>query len=285
MLQYCSTSRVSNSAPLTSSHGEVPGSYDDETGSVQGQTQTEVLIGTASAKCAPENWIVRRPVRFFRQPNGSGIARYPPRNLLNAKYKTGPRHTGVWKPNATYQEPPFPLQPETSAYTAALKLAEQEKDIAKPVHVLDLLAAVYSLMDDDRYDIDHWGQQRVTIPSQQAINGYRNAVALYKERMRGQPAAPKTLKQVFRADPDTKARAESQRQRPGCQAGDTVAKITARLFDVAELTPGALDRFRYLVEKDLERYARELKVFRETTLKQFDEENNLLPVVETAQAD
>ena len=45
-----------------------------------------------------------------------------------------------------------------------------------------------------------------------------------------------------------------------------------RMFEEAEKTPGAVDHFYHIVEKDQERYARELKDFRKVQ-KQFDKEH------------
>ena len=56
-------------------------------------------------------------------------------------------------------------------------------------------------------------------------------------------------------------------------------KLLAKSFEEAERKTGELDRFRYLVEKDQERYAEELRKFKET-LREFDRDRRLLPLDE-----
>ena len=49
-----------------------------------------------------------------------------------------------------------------------------------------------------------------------------------------------------------------------------------RMFEEAEKTPGALDRFYHIVEKDQERDAQQLKDFKKAQ-KSFDRGHGLLP--------
>lgn len=61
----------------------------------------EPVYGSEYVKCAPENWVVRRPVAHFNKPGEVIKSRYPPRNMVNAKYKKPPRNPDPWTPTAT----------------------------------------------------------------------------------------------------------------------------------------------------------------------------------------
>ena len=59
-------------------------------------------------KCAPENWIARRPVGQFGKEQTGFKTRYSPRNVLNALRSVGPLDENFGIPTPTYDEPPFP---------------------------------------------------------------------------------------------------------------------------------------------------------------------------------
>ena len=67
------------------------------------------LSVSESRKCAPINWIVRRPVRHFSKSENDCASRYPPANLLNARFRRPPGDMTLWIPSRTYEEPPFPI--------------------------------------------------------------------------------------------------------------------------------------------------------------------------------
>lgn len=213
----------------------------------------EPVIGAESVKCAPLNWVVRRPVRHFCHSDVDWKARYPPRNLLNARYRKGPREAEPWVPTATYEEPPFPILESTAACSAMKKLASDHSDIAQTLHVLDVLNAVYTEMGDRDGVSDPWRQRRVTMPSLRTISRYREEMRVHVERESGHPSAPKTLRQVFKADEKIQADdAQILRNHSvsGAAARTLKTKTLTKLFQEAEGTPGALDRFYPLVEKD-----------------------------------
>ena len=101
------------------------------------------VYGIESLKCAHENWVVRKPVSQFSNSDKDWKARYPPRNLLNAKLGKGPRTVEPWVPTQTYLEPPFPIFEHSAVKHAMQNIQEQHEDISKPVDVLDLMQAVY----------------------------------------------------------------------------------------------------------------------------------------------
>lgn len=103
---------------------------------------------------------------------------------------------------------------------------------------------------------------------------------IYKDRERGRPQAPCTLRQMFRRDEkviEEVDRTLSAHTVFGAVAKSLRNKTFSRLFEEAEKTPGALDRFLSRVEKDQERFARELKEFKQKQV-EFDDEHGLLPV-------
>lgn len=242
----------------------------------------EPLYGSEAVKCAPENWVLRRPVSHFAI-EGNIVSRYPPRNMLNAKFKKGPRNESPWNPVQTYSEPPFPLvfrsgRRECSASASLRDFSTEHTAIAKTVNVLDLLRCVYRRMGDRQSVSDQWLQKRVTRPSTVAIAKYRSQLQLFNDREHGHPKSARTVRQVFKDDATIKAEVFRIRQQPG--ETRSAAKVTASLFDEASSKPGGLDRFEHMVERDLERYAAELKTFIEVTQRKFDEDHGLLPVTE-----
>lgn len=236
--------------------------------------------GTESLKCAPLNWIVRRTVRHFCDSESDWKARYPPRNLLNARFRKGPRVAEPWIPTATYTEPPFPICEGTAACSAMKRLAAENNDISRSVHVLDALKAIFREMGDRDGVLDPWLQRRVTVPSRRTILRYREDIRMHVERESGHPPAPKTLRQVFKEDDNILAKADSilsHHSVSGQTAKALKAKTLAELFQEAENTPGGMDRFYPLVEKDQERYSKELKEFKKKQ-EDYDKDHGLFPL-------
>lgn len=239
----------------------------------------EPVYGVESVKCAPENWVVRRPVGHFGTCEQDWKARYPPRNLLNAKFGQGPRVEHPWVPTKTYNEPPFPIMKGRAAETAMKKVAMAHSDITKPFNVLQLLRAVFECMNDREQVRDPWLQRRATIPSREALLQYQNQLQTYIQRGTEEPSGVMTLRQAFKKDAEIANQATRILQERGESVSNKVLRsaVIAKLFAEASSKPGGLDRFLHAVERDHERYAEELKVFKET-VKQFDREHGLLPV-------
>lgn len=240
----------------------------------------EPVAQSENVKCAPLNWIVRKPVRHFCDSESDWKARYPPRNLLNAKFRKGPREEAPWVPTATYSEPPFPVLENTAAFSAMKILAAENGDISKSLHFLHALKVIYKEMGDRQGVSDPWLQKRATNLSRRALERYRYDLSTYVQREKGRPKAPKTLRQIFRED--EKVLEEVSRVLAGHnlhrQAEKSLRSQTLmRLFNDAEKTPGAFDRFQYLLEQDQERYFRELKDIKKKQ-EEFDKEHGLHPV-------
>lgn len=145
--------------------------------------------GSESCKCAPENWIVRRPISHFKGPGGKIMARHPPRNLLNAKFRRSPRSADNFEVTATYPEPPFPLIEKTCAFGALCELRDSHTPLTESVHVLHLLRCIYRHMGDPEDVHDEWLQRRVTVPSRSSIDNYRNELQTFNQREKGSPSA------------------------------------------------------------------------------------------------
>lgn len=174
------------------------------------------MVGIEARKCAPENWIARVPVRYFRQRCGAGQARYTPRNLRNSIVKRGPRDQRDWIPKATYAEPPFTLRQGTSAYTAAALLAEESRDTSKFVHMLHLLSCVYRCMGDKDCGTDAWYHKRGTVASMQAIHRYKENIALFQNRWKGRPKTPRAIKALFKSDSEIRTKLDAERRNLNC---------------------------------------------------------------------
>lgn len=234
------------------------------------QGSAEPVFGTEALKCAPENWVVRRPVSHFGHRT-DWKARYPPRNVLNAKFKKGPREVYRWVPTATYQEPPVPVIEGTAACESMKKFAQQNSDMRHTLNVLDMLKTIFADMGNREGIQDRWLQRRVTVPSREVIQKYRDEITTFVERNNGNPSQPLTVKQCFKRDQNNQAKVTRIMQEREISSSDSRAKtkLFSDLFEEAENTPGALDQFNYMVEKDLERYSRELEQFKEHQ-KQFD---------------
>lgn len=108
-----------------------------------------------------------------------------------------------------------------------------------------------------------------------------------KKGRRETVSAPITIRTAFNSDPKIVEEVERRiRESAPATNGtngrpESVAKAKNRLlkelFEKASLCPGALDKYAVLVEKDIERYAKELKNFKEVVQRNFDEDNGLLP--------
>ena len=176
-------------------------------------------------------------------------ARYPPRNLLNAKFRKGPRDPDPWVPTATYAEPHFPIIDGTSACNAMSALAAEYSDINTSVHVIHSLKAVYRDMGDRDALFDNWLQRRATAPSARAWGCYMDDMKIWAEIEHGSPRAARTLRQVFKEDEAILNKVA------GILASHTVSKAVERnlkgktvtmLFEEAENTPGHLIDFTTL---------------------------------------
>lgn len=213
---------------------------------------------------------------------GQVKARYPPRNMLNAKHKRPPRRVMDWIPTATYDESPFAPIVNTSAYLALKELQHSHRSPGNTTNVLDALRCIYSSMGDRGDVSDPWLQRRVTRPSPSALQNYKRKLCQYQAREKGSPTAPKTLRHVHRNDPAVKLEVGRRFQEAERRNGESEAKAKSRiageLFQEAELRPGGLEKYKQLVQKDIERYTGELKYFKEVKQRKFDEEEGLLPL-------
>lgn len=138
-------------------------------------------FGTEVVKCAPENWVVRRPVSRMNAEGTDVKARYHPRNLLNARYKQGTRETGVWIPNVMYREPLIPIIKETCAFNAMNILSVFHRDAASSLHVLEVLKAVFKDMGRTYLPerCDSWLQNKATMLNSIAVAKYRRELNLF----------------------------------------------------------------------------------------------------------
>ncbi len=114
-----------------------------------GEEAKHVVGIPTEVKCAPENWVVRRPVSRVEICATRYHARYPPRNLLNARARQGSRETHVWVPVQTYADP-LPDYSQYPQLAAAKNIANTYTDITVPLNFLDILCAVFENMGDDR---------------------------------------------------------------------------------------------------------------------------------------
>lgn len=133
--------------------------------------------------------------------------------------------------------------------------------------VLNVLAAVFEDMGDRDSVGDPFLQLQVTRPPSHAIKRDKDIVKVNKKRLKGCPAAAKRLCSVFKGGETVKGRVAEDMLKGNTETAD---KIGSRLFSEAESTPGGLSRFKALVEKDIERFAYELKLFKETKERDFD---------------
>lgn len=206
------------------------------------------------------------------------MARYPPRNVLNAKHGKGPRDALPWIPTATHNEPPFPIMEGKSAFQGMKNFSENNRDRSKTINVLDLLRSVYELLGNREDVLDPWLQRRATKQSPEALQKYHNKQQIFQERFQGELKAPMTLRQVFKNDKEVGVRVSRVLQERGQPASNSSKRtaVYSALFDEKSNRPGAMDRVIHLVDKDHERYANDLKVFNQK-LERYDRDHGLLP--------
>ena len=90
-----------------------------------------------------------------------------------------------------------------------------------------------------------------------------------------------TVRNACKADTITKEKIkvpvrEEREESEGISAARI--RVSNALFERAEMTPGALEKYNLIVEEDLERYSAALKIFKERPRRLFDERNRLLPL-------
>lgn len=159
-------------------------------------------------------------------------------------------------------------------------LAAEHQDISQSLHFLHALKAVYKDMGDRECVSNPWLQRRATTPSRRAVEQYRNDLSIYVHREKDRPKAPKTLRQIFREDEkvlEEVSRVLARHNLHGQAERSLRIQTLTGLFNDAEKTPGAFDRFQYLLEQDEERYSRELKEFKKKQ-DEFDKKHGLHPV-------
>lgn len=59
--------------------------------------------------------------------------------MVNEKFKRPQRVADSCKPTATYDEPPVPLNENTSAFLALKELMETHTEVEETINVMDLL--------------------------------------------------------------------------------------------------------------------------------------------------
>ena len=91
---------------------------------------------------------------------------------------------------------------------------------------------------------------------------YQNDMRTFIERGKGEPDAPKTIRQVLKADEGVRSHVERLLEKSGTRAKGAKTKLFNKLFEELENQPGGLDKFQHLLEKDHERYAVELRAFK-----------------------
>lgn len=223
----------------------------------------EPVYGMEILKCAPENWIQRRTVNHFGNDR-ERKARYPPRNLFNAKFGLGPRSEEAWSPTSTYEEPPFLLIEGTAALNAMKSLALKRADIMEPVNLLNALREVYDSMGDRDGVADSWLQRRATMPEREVLEAYRSELYTFNLRWRREPSAPKTVRQVIKQDEEVWRRVTEVLQKRGQIPFNKTLRtgVFSQLFEEDSNKLGGLDRYLHLVEEDHERYASEFQASR-----------------------
>lgn len=151
------------------------------------------------------------------------------------------------------------------------------RKIERAVNVLEVLRCVYKRMGNRESITDPWLQKPVASPSPAALLKYRDELEVYKQKEAGHPLAAKSVRQLLKFDAEIKEKAERIRRASAGRTAESMAKILRRLFDEATNKPGGLEKFERLAEKELERYAAQIKVFREVTQHKCDEEHGLAP--------
>lgn len=100
---------------------------------------------------------------------------------------------------------------------------------------------------------DRWLQHNATMPGDAAIEKYRKELRLFVEREKAHPRAPMNIRQAFKSDPVVVEMANKVFQENGRRgvSDASVAKSEDRMFIEAENSPGRLDQYQHVVEKDL----------------------------------
>ena len=246
-------------------------------------------------KCAPENWIARRPVGQFGNEQMGFKARYPPRNFLNALRSVGPRYEKFGIPTRTYDEPPFPVIPDTAAYTGSLALSQAPQLQDQSFSLCSLVPLSFSLyMIGDRLGLsDPWGQKRATIVSYESHQRYVKRKSMRVSQTRQGTVLPRTVEYFFRNDRVVKWRFETvlERELNTCEERDigledrntdspggiehiqfhleqraklqrkreTEKRVWSQLFEEQRHSPEGLREFVELAMRDEARYERDLQ--------------------------
>ena len=196
---------------------------------------------TESLRCAPENWLIRKPVRHYSDGSRNIKARYPPKNMLNALYVHGPRANHVsadsdelshWIPTATYAEPPFPIEKRCSAAEALRSLTMTHDDISKPVHLLHVLRAIYEKMGDRESVKDTWLQKPATRATITALSQFKETLSILQKRDGIRPKPGVTLWQAFKEDASVQEKAEDEARLEAERETRTRDEITKDLFEM-----------------------------------------------------
>ena len=215
-----------------------------------------------SLRCAPENWILRRPVRYH------GKARYPPMNMQNALFLHGPRAKFVsvgsdesvhWIHTATYSEPPFPIDKRPSASAAMRTLAMEHDEISKNVHLLHVLRAVYDEMGNRKDVSDKWLQNLATRPDPAALAKFKELLKILQKRDGVRPRPVPTLLQAFKDDPSVQAEVEAETEQQFDGQKRTREEFISNLFHtkMSRESPETL----LLLQEDMASYNAALKQF------------------------
>ena len=158
-------------------------------------------------------------------------------------------------------------------------LAHRFQSDGDTIHILDMLRCVFEDIGDRGAVDDAWLQHQATAPPSCAIKKYQDSLRLHKQRNKGAPRPPLTLRQAFKEDREIRARVEHMLKDEGAtgpNASKRRTRILGNVFEEAEETSGGLDAFYHVIELDKERYSQELKKFREKQ-NEFDRENGLAP--------
>lgn len=133
---------------------------------------------------------------------------------------------------------------------------------------------------DRQASTDPWLQHSVTRPSDEAVEKYQEELALFKEREKGHPSAPTTVRMAFIRDPAVLQEVTRRMQSAGggsdSASGAQISvsrrrtKMANQLFEKESLRAGGLGKYTFIEEKDIEGYAKELKHFKEVVQRTLD---------------
>lgn len=131
---------------------------------------------------------------------------------------------------------------------------------------------------------DPWLQRRATLPNREALESYKSNLRMFNERWSGEPSTPKTVRQIFKQHEDVGRTVTQILHERGKDTSNRSLRTPqySKLFEEASNQPGGLDRYLHLVEKDHERYARDLKQFKDKMVK-FDHDHGLTPTESNAE--